>query len=51
MKPFAFPWGVEGYLTRKEGLALFALACGIPEGSAVVELGAYKGRSTGSAGR
>lgn len=42
----SFPWGVEGYLHPNEGRVLFEYAGATPEGSAVVELGAYKGRST-----
>lgn len=41
-----FPWGVEGYLHRSEGRALFDVASQLPADSSVVELGAYKGRST-----
>lgn len=46
MNPLRFPWGVEGYLHPGEGRALYELAASLPDGSCVVELGAYKGRST-----
>jgi predicted O-methyltransferase YrrM len=46
MSELRFPFGVEGYFTPREGEALFALAKSIPVERSIVELGAYKGRST-----
>lgn len=46
MKTMRFPWGVEGYLKPAEGKALWECASAVDPGSCVVELGAYKGRST-----
>ena len=37
---------VDGWLSKYEAELLFALARGVPEGQAIVEIGSYKGRST-----
>jgi hypothetical protein len=42
---FRFPADVEGYSSEAECRALYDLACQTPEGSVVVELGTYKGRT------
>lgn len=51
---FRFPHEVEGYLSESEGRLLFRSACQAPAGTKIIELGAYKGRSTiclGQSGR
>lgn len=45
MNRLKFPWGVEGYLSPREGQELFRLACSIPDDRTIIELGCYKGRS------
>ena len=44
-QPFRFPDDIEGYSSEAECLALYDLACRIPEDGVIVELGTYKGRS------
>lgn len=41
-----FVGGVHGWLTRDEGALLYTLARACPAGSAIVEIGSYKGKST-----
>ena len=47
---FAASWpaidSVEGWLSQREARLLFTLAGLVPSGSAIVEIGCYKGRST-----
>jgi predicted O-methyltransferase YrrM len=42
---YQFPADIEGYMGEEECLYLYHLACKVPRGGAVVELGSYKGRS------
>ena len=52
---FAEAWAraepIEGWMTREQGAALWALASSVPAGGTIVEIGSYRGRSMSVLGR